>query len=800
MLRALRSNWPAASAIGPKETMERRIVLARSTKGMTEAAANSGALPTDLYDLLLQIDGQSTSEELCARLDGLHRGQTAARISVLRQAGYITDHESTLVHRHTEPVRADATAGVKVAPPPVKSAGAPSGRSIERSAPRPQEPAPRAATVVSTEKRAAPPSQAGLEPRAKPAGLNAIVTLDDAAIVQRTDKGFRATAGLERGLSSEAISFLTRIATPISIGELCKQTGYARTSLVAGVLDLAGDGYLEVSDAPGTRSQGSPVKAPMSPPAARRSVEPARVATPRHSHTDHSVERRAPPVPAPRAEKSVEPNFPSLGAADGRIDHEISDEALERDETADRRHDDRRKALGRAETAAKQRRAERANDTFANEATDHVLGDIEATQRTINQAAARHQTATRESPKPVARRARGPWVRNTLIGLGVISIVVGTGGYVVLHTLDVRRIEAIATSHLGEAVRISDMGFAVWPRPALVLRDVTVGAEGRFRAPTIRVAPNRALFFGSGTKYSRIDIQGGVVAADFFWKHAGESVKPAVPLSSSRIEFDDMTIVDPKWRFTRLSASMTIKPSGQIQSMRIEDENGATALILSPNGPQSAAVELTARSFQPKGSGISLASLTGNGTLTPQEFIIREFQAHASGTTVRGTGRLRIGQRWTLDGTLDAKAIDLAAAAPALFRNGTAIGQARYSTSGASLDALFGELSISGTAALDQGVITGVDFVRALQESSATGGSSAYNNGQASFQWSGNRLVISSFRVGKHGVTAEGGASVDAEGRLAGRLAATSTMQEDPITGSFGLSGTLAKPLIRRVY
>ncbi|MSQ20374.1 MAG: hypothetical protein EXR39_12660 [Betaproteobacteria bacterium] len=97
-------------------------------------------------------------------------------------------------------------------------------------------------------------------------------------------------------------------------------------------------------------------------------------------------------------------------------------------------------------------------------------------------------------------------------------------------------------------------------------------------------------------------------------------------------------------------------------------------------------------------------------------------------------------------------------------------------------------------------MITGVDFVRALQESLATGGSSAYNNGAATFQWRGSRLVISTLRVGRTGLSAEGTATVDAEGRLSGRLAATSTIQEDPITGSFGLSGTLAKPVIRRVY
>ncbi|MSQ20375.1 MAG: hypothetical protein EXR39_12665 [Betaproteobacteria bacterium] len=306
--------------------------------------------------------------------------------------------------------------------------------------------------------------------------------------------------------------------------------------------------------------------------------------------------------------------------------------------------DDRRRALERAEAAALVRRSERAVDGFGKERTDHVLGDIAATQRTIDRAAARSQGVTQVAPQPVAG-SRMHWVSKALIGLGVAALSIGGGGYGVVHTLDVRRIESIASSHLGEAVRIGAIGFSVWPRPALVLRDVTVCSEQRFRAPTIRAALNRAALFGSGVKYSRIDILNAVVAADFFWAHAGESMKPAAPLTSSRIEFDDMTIVDPKWRFSGLSAAMTIKPSGQIQSMRIEDASGATALTLAPSGPKSVAVELAARSFQPKDASMTLSSLIASGVMTTDEFVIREFQGYAAGTTVRGAGRLRIGQR-----------------------------------------------------------------------------------------------------------------------------------------------------------
>ncbi|MSQ20376.1 MAG: hypothetical protein EXR39_12670 [Betaproteobacteria bacterium] len=93
--------------------------------------------------------------------------------------------------------------------------------------------------------------------------------MDDAAIVQRTDKGFRATAGLERGLDSDAVSFLNKIATPVSIGDFCIQTGRSRATLVTSVLDLVSEGYLEVAEGRGTRTQDLPVKAPVAQPPRR---------------------------------------------------------------------------------------------------------------------------------------------------------------------------------------------------------------------------------------------------------------------------------------------------------------------------------------------------------------------------------------------------------------------------------------------------------------------------------------------------------------------------------------------------
>jgi hypothetical protein len=305
--------------------------------------------------------------------------------------------------------------------------------------------------------------------------------------------------------------------------------------------------------------------------------------------------------------------------------------------------------------------------------------------------------------------------------------------------------------------------------------------------------------FGGERKYSRLEVQGGVIAADFFWTLGSHSRKHAPPLSFDRVEFAGTTIVDTHWTFADLSVSATMARTGQLHDLKVQNADRSMAVTISPDGSRKAVVAIAAKFIQPSTTSIAMSSVVAAGTITPDELVIDEFEGHASGGSVRGTARMRSGPRWLLDGTIEARGMYLADVAPALFRGGKANGQARFSMSGSSLDVLFAAPSISGFATIDDGAVAGIDLSRAIQGSTGAGGATAFNQGSANFQLTNKRLSVAGIRFGNATLAVDGSADVDPQGNLQGRLVATLSTPGAPMTENFGLGGTLGRPVIKQL-
>jgi hypothetical protein len=380
----------------------------------------------------------------------------------------------------------------------------------------------------------------------------------------------------------------------------------------------------------------------------------------------------------------------------------------------------------------------------------------------------------------------------------VIAVAVISGLIVwLMHGLEVARVEAAGSAELGAPVRIREVALSVWPRPAVVLRDVTVGADGHFKAANIRAVLNLSALIGGDRPYSRLEVEGAVIASDFLWTLGSESRTVVLPLSFDLVQFADTTIVDTHWSLAGLSAFATLSRSGRMQSLKVQNADRSVTVTISPDGSGKAAVAISAKFFQPDPAWIAMSGVQADGTMTPDELLIREFEGQASGGTVRGSAQLRSGSRWSLDGSIEARSMYLADIATTLFRGGKANGQARFGMSGPSLNKLFLAPSMSGFATIDDGALAGIDLSRAIQGSNGAGGATAFNQGSASFQLSNKRLTVAGIRFGNATLSVDGNADVDAQGNFMGRLLATLSTPGAPITGNFALGGTLARPVIK---
>ena len=283
--------------------------------------------------------------------------------------------------------------------------------------------------------------------------------------------------------------------------------------------------------------------------------------------------------------------------------------------------------------------------------------------------------------------------------LGAAFLVGGLCGsaFFALYSPDLPRLEAALSAQIGESVSIGGADLDVWPTPALVLRDVAIGGEARFKARAVRAVLNPSALLGGSVRVSRVEVQNAVIASEFFWTRSNGSIKPVAAPLFDRIDFVELTIVDPHWTFGPLSASATTAKSGQLQRMHLVQRGGSITMTFPADGTEKTVVSLNVGLFHPESTSMTINNLVADGTLTRDEFVIKEFKGQAAGGSLRGDARMQAGQRWSLEGTVEARGVDLALVAPALFQASKASGKARFSMSAESLDKLFAKTTCTAT-------------------------------------------------------------------------------------------------------
>ena len=421
------------------------------------------------------------------------------------------------------------------------------------------------------------------------------------------------------------------------------------------------------------------------------------------------------------------------------------------------------------------------------------------------------------SREPVTRSMKGPATQgasiktglwNALRRLSLFTLLVSAfaavgvivvGAFFTLYRPDLSRIEAALSTQLGEAVTIGDADLDLWPTPALILRNVGIGKEPRFKARAVRVVVNASALMGANLKVSQVEVQNAVITTDFFWSRGNGSIRPAASASFDRVDFTGLTLVDPHWSIPQLTASAALEKSGHLRSLQVLDASGSATLTFAPGSKDQAVIVLNLGAFQPDPTSMRIANLIAEGTMTRDEMLIKEFKGQSAGGSLRGEARLRSGPRWSLDGTVEARGVDLAMVAPPLFQPSKANGKARFSMSAKSLDTLFTAPTIIGNASFSKGVIVGIDIPRSVQESANAGNTTSFDEGTATFQWRNGRLNIAGMRLIDGKYAADGSAEVDGRGHLTGMLAATVELADGPMTSRFAIGGTLLQPKINRL-
>jgi uncharacterized protein involved in outer membrane biogenesis len=216
-------------------------------------------------------------------------------------------------------------------------------------------------------------------------------------------------------------------------------------------------------------------------------------------------------------------------------------------------------------------------------------------------------------------------------------------------------------------------------------------------------------------------------------------------------------------------------------------------------------IDFSARNWAlPLGAAIPVSDISMKGTLIGSEIVVPEFEARALDGKVNGTLRVSWAQGIRLESELalaKVSARDLVAAfTKDIAFTGRMDGNLTVVAEGPSVERLFAATRAQGKFRIGEGSISNVDLVAVMQSDAA-----GQRAGVTKFAELTGELTATNDRTSLRQVSLQGGVlrgngavEITGHSNLSGRLSLEIRSQVAQDRGSFVVSGTIARPVIRR--
>jgi hypothetical protein len=367
------------------------------------------------------------------------------------------------------------------------------------------------------------------------------------------------------------------------------------------------------------------------------------------------------------------------------------------------------------------------------------------------------------------------------------------GGLGLLHVIPLSNsaYEQLASEAFGRPVKIGSVHLSILTGVELRLEGVAIG-EG-VRATAVHAVPQIGTLFSDKKAFTRLTIEGLVIPQNeigtgLFGALKGDRLSVARVVAPKAKLAGSLALPD-------LDLDVAIGADGVVQSIGLKAaEPKVEGRIVPKDG--SASVELSTGSMPfPFAPAVALSGFSLKGTATGQELVISAWDAKLFDGTMAGSGRVRWGPRWTVEGDIKVRQLNASVLAPALMSEGRGDARGTFSMSGAMPDKLGAEARLEGVFTVTKGVLGSFSLARALQGTGTqTTGRTEFTELTGAGIYNKGGLQLREMKLAAGLLTANGTADIDATGRLSGRVNAELGAQR----GTFALTGTSAEPQLKK--
>jgi uncharacterized protein involved in outer membrane biogenesis len=357
---------------------------------------------------------------------------------------------------------------------------------------------------------------------------------------------------------------------------------------------------------------------------------------------------------------------------------------------------------------------------------------------------------------------------------------------------------------LHDDVSIQSAKYWLFPTPHLKVEGVSVGKAFDAKAAGGNIYVDYSALWGDRASISSVELAGITISNEalkrvFTWGNP-EGKREAAEIRSIRLTGVKL---DVKPEVDSFNANLQFDRDGKLTMVLLQGGGKWSASFKPIEGGMD--IDFNARYWNlPIGAPIPISDIRLKGTLKGTEIVVPEFEASAMEGTVNGTLRVSWAQGVKMESDLSVQKVKVGELIGALTRDisvtGRMDGNFTVAAEAPNLESLLHAPRSSGKFRVVEGSFSNADLVAVMQSDAAgqRAGVTKFGELAGEYMAGENRAAFRNLQLQGGVLRGAGSLDIGANSALAGRLSLEIRSQVAQDRGTFTVSGTVAKPSIRR--
>lgn len=402
------------------------------------------------------------------------------------------------------------------------------------------------------------------------------------------------------------------------------------------------------------------------------------------------------------------------------------------------------------------------------------------------------------------------WLKR--LGIGFAVLLAAALVLPLFISLDdyIPRIEQEASAKLKQPVSIKSIRLRALPLPHVTIDGITVGAGNDVSLGEVRLTPDLWSLLQTTKVIKSIEIDSarltdkamGMISA---WRQSEAAKPPDEPplIRIGSIVFRKATVIVGTTRLGPFDAHVILDANGEPSESLLTTQDGKLKVVVKP-GAANYLLEANAQDWTvPVGPALVFDKLAITGTATADGLNLGQVTGRLYGGTVAGKATLSWQKGFDLSGNMDLDQVETRQIAALLSTKTQVSGKLSakpvFSASAASADRLRNALRLETEFRVDNGVIHGVDIMKAatsLTKQGASGGETRFDQLSGHLVMEGGDFRFTGLEIASGAMAVDGSVNISAKEELSGRINAKVKAMGTSAHVPLNVAGTLDAPLL----